>query len=91
MYYVFFFYLYFVFVLASILRDLRQLDIAHIDIKKENLLLTQFPSTNLHVVLSDFGASRILSEDNLTLYSFRGPPELCAPEMIRKYTPAVDM
>ena len=46
----------------------------------------------LHIVLADFGTARSLFGDkNVTLYSFKGPRQLCPPEMVRKYTIAVDM
>ena len=78
-------------ILASTLRDLRRLDLIHNDIKQENLLISYYNETSFSVVLADFGIARILSADGPELYSFRGPPELCPPEMVRKYTPAADM
>eukprot|EP01129_Flabellula_baltica_P006643 TRINITY_DN2503_c0_g1_i1.p1 TRINITY_DN2503_c0_g1~~TRINITY_DN2503_c0_g1_i1.p1 ORF type:complete len:496 (+),score=97.24 TRINITY_DN2503_c0_g1_i1:24-1511(+) len=57
------------------------------DLKPENVLL----NANGHVVLTDFGLSKELAEDESTM-SFCGTPEYLSPEIIRgeSYTSKVD-
>lgn len=76
--------------LASALRFLRSKDIAHMDLKPSNILLTSGRSPVLK--LADFGLSQRLSKDE-TKTSIRGSPLYMAPEMLldRRYDAKVDL
>eukprot|EP01117_Protostelium_nocturnum_P000433 TRINITY_DN104_c0_g1_i1.p1 TRINITY_DN104_c0_g1~~TRINITY_DN104_c0_g1_i1.p1 ORF type:complete len:261 (-),score=90.04 TRINITY_DN104_c0_g1_i1:169-951(-) len=65
-------------------------NIAHRDLKPENLLLKSLDDT--HVMLSDFGLSRILGEESL-MSTACGTPYYVAPEVVKavSYTKEVDM
>jgi serine/threonine protein kinase len=60
------------------LENLHQNNVAHMDIKPENLLLDQDGA----VKLSDFGLSEIFHSQNDILRQVRGTKGYCAPEMI---------
>ncbi|XP_002021231.2 chromosomal serine/threonine-protein kinase JIL-1 [Drosophila persimilis] len=67
--------------------QLHQLGIIYRDIKLENILL----DGDGHIVLSDFGLSKILSEENdHRAHSFCGTLEYMAPEIIRTGPPGHD-
>ncbi|SPP85010.1 chromosomal serine/threonine-protein kinase JIL-1 isoform X2 [Drosophila guanche] len=69
------------------LEQLHQLGIIYRDIKLENILL----DGDGHIVLSDFGLSKILSEENdHRAHSFCGTLEYMAPEIIRTGPPGHD-
>ncbi|XP_041450647.1 chromosomal serine/threonine-protein kinase JIL-1 [Drosophila obscura] len=69
------------------LEQLHQLGIIYRDIKLENILL----DGDGHIVLSDFGLSKILSEENEhRAHSFCGTLEYMAPEIIRTGPPGHD-
>lgn len=66
------------------LEQLHQLGIIYRDIKLENILL----DGDGHIVLSDFGLSKILSAENeYRAHSFCGTLEYMAPEIIRTGPP----
>jgi len=69
---------------------LHQKNIAHRDLKPENLLLKS--SDDTHVMLSDFGLSRILGEESM-MSTACGTPYYVAPEVVKaiSYTKEVDM
>lgn len=56
--------------------------------KPENILI----KSNGHIVLTDFGLSKILKGDETTTDTFCGTPEYLAPEILLKqnYTYSVD-
>lgn len=60
---------------------LHQNDIAHLDIKPQNILLTK-PYPNCHIKLCDFGMSRKISKDS-ELREICGTPDYVAPEILR--------
>ncbi|XP_017843729.1 chromosomal serine/threonine-protein kinase JIL-1 [Drosophila busckii] len=69
------------------LEQLHQLGIVYRDIKLENILL----DGDGHIVLSDFGLSKILSRENeYRAHSFCGTLEYMAPEIIRTGPPGHD-
>lgn len=70
---------------------LHEKKIAHRDLKPENLLLSD-RSANPKVMLSDFGLSKILDDDEV-MRTACGTPGYVAPEVLRKrgYGPEVDL
>jgi calcium/calmodulin-dependent protein kinase I len=74
----------------SAIQYLHSIHIAHRDLKPENLLLKKGDDT--HVMISDFGLSRILGEDSL-MSTACGTPYYVAPEILKAnpYTKDVDM
>jgi len=74
----------------SAIQYLHSINIAHRDLKPENLLLKKGDDT--HVMISDFGLSRILGEDSL-MSTACGTPYYVAPEILKAnpYTKDVDM
>ncbi|KAI8608105.1 kinase-like domain-containing protein [Chytriomyces sp. MP71] len=75
---------------ASIIRQLLEaveylhaLGIAHRDLKPENILM-KTPDHDSEVVITDFGLSRIVNEDDHFLHTTCGSPMYVAPEVLRK-------
>ena len=84
--------------LASALKYLRQHNVAHMDLKPQNILLTNVITSKTTyfkapiLKLADFGFASYLSVDQ-TKTSLRGSPLYMAPEMVldRKYDAKVDL
>jgi len=84
--------------LASALKYLRQNDVAHMDLKPQNILLTNVITTKTIrfkgpiLKLADFGFASYFSREQ-TKSSLRGSPLYMAPEMVldRKYDAKVDL
>lgn len=76
--------------LALALKFLRSKDIAHMDLKPSNILLTSVRNPRLK--LADFGLAQYLSPDQIET-SIRGSPLYMAPEMLLdgKYDAKVDI
>lgn len=72
------------------IRYLHAMNIVHRDLKPENLLLKKEDDT--HVMLSDFGLSRILGEESM-MSTACGTPYYVAPEVVKatSYTREIDM
>jgi len=79
-----------VYKVLDAIQYLHSMNIAHRDLKPENLLLKADDDT--HVMLSDFGLSRILGEESL-MSTACGTPYYVAPEVVKaiSYTKEVDM
>merc|ERR1719166_849895 len=58
-------------------------NIAHLDIKADNILLTRDPKGRPRVLLADFGFARPCEEKEL-IPEICGTPQYYAPEMVRK-------
>lgn len=75
--------------LAAALQYMRALDVAHMDLKPQNILLTNKYHPFLKV--SDFGLSQKLEQNEWTS-SFRGSPLYMAPEVFTgRYDSSVDL
>jgi len=76
--------------LLDAVQYLHENHIIHRDLKPENLLLQK--GDELHVMLSDFGLSRVLGEESMASTSC-GTPHYTAPEVLqgRRYGMEVDM
>jgi len=76
--------------LVDAVRYLHENHIAHRDLKPENLLLRKGDDT--HIMLSDFGLSRILGEESMASTAC-GTPYYVAPEVLQSkgYNKEVDM
>uniref|UniRef100_A0A0A9VZT3 non-specific serine/threonine protein kinase n=1 Tax=Lygus hesperus TaxID=30085 RepID=A0A0A9VZT3_LYGHE len=62
------------------LKFLHDLNIAHLDLKPQNMLLTRdYPDTN--IVLCDFGISRVI-QDGVEVREILGTPDYVAPEVL---------
>ena len=59
--------------------------ITHRDIKPDNILLADLESSNFTIKLSDFGLSKVVSNDETFLKTFCGTLLYCAPEVFPQY------
>lgn len=59
--------------------------ITHRDIKPDNILLADLDSANFSIKLSDFGLSKVVSNDETFLKTFCGTLLYCAPEVFPQY------
>ena len=59
--------------------------ITHRDIKPDNILLADLDSANFTIKLSDFGLSKVVSNDETFLKTFCGTLLYCAPEVFPQY------
>lgn len=59
--------------------------ITHRDIKPDNILLADLESANFTIKLSDFGLSKVVSNDETFLKTFCGTLLYCAPEVFPQY------
>jgi serine/threonine protein kinase len=59
--------------------------ITHRDIKPDNILLADMDSANFTIKLSDFGLSKVVSNDETFLKTFCGTLLYCAPEVFPQY------
>uniref|UniRef100_A0A914VG34 non-specific serine/threonine protein kinase n=1 Tax=Plectus sambesii TaxID=2011161 RepID=A0A914VG34_9BILA len=77
--------------LASAIKYLRSFNIAHMDLKPQNILLTSRHRPVLKV--ADFGFAQHLREESGHGHSFRGSPLYMAPEVFtrQKYDARVDL
>jgi serine/threonine protein kinase len=59
--------------------------ITHRDIKPDNILLADLDPANFTIKLSDFGLSKVVSNDETFLKTFCGTLLYCAPEVFPQY------
>uniref|UniRef100_A0A0N5ALA6 Serine/threonine-protein kinase ULK3 n=1 Tax=Syphacia muris TaxID=451379 RepID=A0A0N5ALA6_9BILA len=76
--------------LAGALQYMRAMNVAHMDLKPQNILLTN--KSRLLIKVSDFGLSQYLKKNESTS-SFRGSPLYMAPEIFshKQYDSRVDL
>ena len=82
----------FVFKIAQGLKHLHDRNIIHLDIKPENILMSD-NSKNAMPIITDFGSSKILKNEDQTCTELRGTKGFMAPELLNRtpYSLPVDI